>query len=276
MPPRRPSSHLNSDRSIIRLHESFLSKGWTVEDLDKDYGEDLLVRIFNDERATPYAFFVQAKATVQASRYLTRDGKYLRFPFKKDHFENWKDYWEPVVLTIWDAANDRTYWEIAQEPEMAWDERKSNFYCYFPLDNQLDEKGIRRIEARTKRRHQRYEQQQEGAEVLVALLEDELGVKIEYSPKNGVLIIEKPGEGGAQIVLFGKLGEHVRNTAAERGMNFDEYFHEVVKLGTNKLRENREAGKFRDEDEDGNEVIFNNSRALLRHVMRRHELEEDW
>lgn len=41
--PKRPNSHVLEDLSRNRLHNVFEREGWTVEDLRKDYGEDLLI-----------------------------------------------------------------------------------------------------------------------------------------------------------------------------------------------------------------------------------------
>jgi hypothetical protein len=44
--PARPRTHELEDLSRSRLREAFVRHGWTAEDLQKDYREDLLVRIF--------------------------------------------------------------------------------------------------------------------------------------------------------------------------------------------------------------------------------------
>ena len=78
--PRRPRSHHLEDLSRNRVHDAFTAVGWTVEDLRKDYGEDLFVRIFQDGRATLLCFFVQAKATDNLERHLTKG--------KRSHFRS--------------------------------------------------------------------------------------------------------------------------------------------------------------------------------------------
>ena len=52
--PRRPRQHILEDLARAELHRVFEEFGWAVEDLKKDYGEDLLVRIFDKGVATPY------------------------------------------------------------------------------------------------------------------------------------------------------------------------------------------------------------------------------
>ena len=77
--PKRTHSHELEDLSIVRLHQAFKEKGWTVEDLRKDYGEDLFVRLFNNGATTPLSFFVQAKGTDNLTQYLDRNNEVIRF-----------------------------------------------------------------------------------------------------------------------------------------------------------------------------------------------------
>lgn len=72
--PQRPRSHEVEDLSRNRLRDAFNGVGWTVEDLRKDYGEDLLVRIFDNGIATPLSFFVQAKGTDVIQNYASATG----------------------------------------------------------------------------------------------------------------------------------------------------------------------------------------------------------
>jgi len=106
---RRPRSHEIEDLSRTRLRQAFNSSGWTVEDLGHDYGEDCLVRIFERGLATPFAFFVQAKATDRIDKYMHKDQRNLVFPIKTDHLRHWGKLWQPVVLAVfetWDGALD--------------------------------------------------------------------------------------------------------------------------------------------------------------------------
>lgn len=77
--PRRARSHKLEELSRIQLRNLFSQLGWVVWDLNPDYGEDLLVRIFTNEMATHYSFFVQAKATDHIDRYMDKEEKYLSF-----------------------------------------------------------------------------------------------------------------------------------------------------------------------------------------------------
>jgi hypothetical protein len=222
MAPYRPRSHQIADRSIARLHDFFVSAGWTVEDLDKDYGEDLLVRIFRDGQATPYSFYIQAKSTDNIKRYMRRNDDYMHYPFTSKHLTHWKDFWEPVILTVWDARADITYWETAQTPEREPDLNASQSTFFIPLNNKLDEEGLKRILSRAVTRHERFTREQEGAQLLVDRLQETIGAKIEYNAQAGILLVHEPG-GGARVTVFGKLAERlnrVENVFDDAGLDF--------------------------------------------------------
>ena len=98
----------------LRLHRDFSSPGWTVEDLGLDYGEDLLVRIFDEGMATPWSFYVQSKATDCLDKLRMSDGLNLALRVSSAHLRHWSRFWEPVVLAFDDANCDVTYWEVIQ------------------------------------------------------------------------------------------------------------------------------------------------------------------
>src|SRR4051812_24653587 len=108
--PKRTREHELEALSRHQLHDLFIKAGWTVEDIQHDYGEDLFVRIFNQGHATHWTFFVQAKATDHIERYRSKDGKSLSYPLDRDHLDSWVKFWEPVILTLWDAQSGVTYW----------------------------------------------------------------------------------------------------------------------------------------------------------------------
>src|SRR2546421_3166328 len=175
MPPKRPRSHELEETSRNRLHEIFTQAGWVVWDLQPDYGEDLLVRIFDNNTATHYSFFVQAKATDHIERYMDESKKLITFPIDTDHIEYWRQFWEPVILTVWDAKSNITYWESIQKYLEELDESKSerkNVRVAIPTKNILDTDGVIHIARYTKSRYIENQQALEGAETLKELLKD--------------------------------------------------------------------------------------------------------
>ncbi len=221
--PKRPRSHELEDLAVNHVREIFTKVGWTIEDLRKDYGEDLLIRIFEGGAATHLSFFVQAKGTDHIEKYLKKSQKEIIFPIDTAHLKHWKEFWEPVVLTIWDSSTDTTYWESIQSfiesPKGRVELRKNKKYVAIriPVDNVLNQEGIKRILSRTKLRFERLENERTGAQVLIELLEDKLDVKIEYAPQFGALFIKKP-DGKLEVLAFGKCALTIERMSSMLGI----------------------------------------------------------
>jgi hypothetical protein len=185
-----------------------------VEDLRKDYGEDLLVRIFEAGVATPLMFFTQCKGTDSVENYISRGKRKILFPVKMRHIEHWDRFWEPVILSVWDSKTDRTYWECIQsylsshygKVALAEANETKADTLRIPVENVFDEHGLTRIKFITRIRFERFELERTGAQVLVKLLEEQLNLKIEYNPKAGILITEAPGE-SPTFRVFGRTAE---------------------------------------------------------------------
>jgi hypothetical protein len=148
--PKRPRQHVLEDLARARLHRDFSTVGWTVERLEADYNEDFLVRIFEAGRTTPWSFFVQSKATDRIGKFRMNDGRYLTLRLHSKHVRHWTRFAEPVVLTVYDAKKDVTYWEAIQshlestgDPDAS--SNKSTMAVRVPTDNLLDSDGLRRL-----------------------------------------------------------------------------------------------------------------------------------
>jgi len=278
--PKRPRTHKLEEISRNQLHNVFTQMGWVVWDLHPDYGEDLLVRIFINDVATRYSFFVQAKATDHIDRYIRKDGKSLSFPIDADHIEYWKQFLEPVILTVWDAKSGVTYWELIQnylERYQIKGGRKKYNSIDVPTDNTLDEEGIKRIIAQTKSRFARLEQEHAGAEVLRDLLGHALNAKIEYSPHHGILTIEHPTPKEAEyvpidIIIFGKLAALIKKFKLTEKLNLEEY---VLQGLFEYVKEYDEVGHANIRDSNGNIVEpYETPEERFHHIMRKFELLE--
>jgi Domain of unknown function (DUF4365) len=217
----RSRSHVQEDEARNRLRDAFHSRGWTIEDLRNDYGEDMLVRIFDDGRATPWMFFVQSKATDNIDRHRRASKATLGVPVRVSSLLHWQSLWEPVVLTLWSPQADATYWEIVQDERASRGVpragQKTTTVSIWTA-NRLDDDGLDQIRARTIERFQRYEAEQRGARALLDLLEETLGAKVtEYDPAGGFLAIELP-DGSADWHMFGELAELLMKAAEKSGM----------------------------------------------------------
>jgi hypothetical protein len=224
--PRRPREHEIEDISRNCLNEAFASRGWVVENLRHDYGEDLLVRIFENGEATPFFFFVQAKATDHIERYQITDESILSYPISMAHLRSWNQLWEPVLITVCDVRTGTTYWQsiqaIVESQTCAFSTSQKTMRVHIPKANTLDPEGLTEILEQTKRRFGRFEQEHEGGKALVALLQDARGESIQYDAQAGILILGGI-EDGWTISVWGEMEEHLKRIAQEQGIDLSEF-----------------------------------------------------
>ncbi|MER5218314.1 DUF4365 domain-containing protein [Streptomyces sp. NPDC002838] len=228
MSPRRPRAHLNSDLSVARLQEAFTLQGWTAEVLGKDYGEDLLVRIFDDGEATPYTFYVQVKSTETLSRYTRKGGGYVRYPISLDHLEHWLKFSDPVFLVIWDRETGGAVWDMIQETSLPVDTSGVKAKILVPMRNSLDGQGLERMRTQTVSRHRRLNREQRGSEILVDLLSESMNAEVSYDSQAGIMVIEHH-DGNMEMRLFGATLELMHWMAKERDSTPEEVFRHVIR-----------------------------------------------
>lgn len=199
--PKRPSSHALGDKAHNRIRQIFIDADWTVSEIHPDYGEDLFVRIFNKGLSRPLYFFVQSKGCEDITDYLIRGGTIVSYPVSTDHIEDWKHFLEPVILTVWDSKTKIAYWQIVQDALEGYDQLKKQgeFHIHIPVENRLNEEGVRRIAVRTLQRFGRFNREEEIANVAMDYLEKRFNIKIDYDADGGVLTVEDDKE---LVLLF--------------------------------------------------------------------------
>jgi len=282
--PKRTRAHQLEDISRNRLRDIFINLGWVVEDLNQDYGEDFLVRIFEKGKATHFSFYIQAKSTDNISTYLSKDKKQISYPIKSDHIEHWNRFWEPVVLTVWDSDTDITYWEIIQtfvEDNKRYNSTKKkgkSLSVNIPIENKLDAEGVKLIIVRTKSRFERFEREQEGTEMIIEVLNEQLGLKIEYNPQSGILILPKGTfvkdlEGGSTLVGFGKFAAKVESLQGKYGILPDDIILDSMNLIGQVIETFSSGNQIAISDEDGTILdSWDTLQKLFHHVNRDMEL----
>ncbi len=281
--PKRPRKHVIEDIARARLYRDFSNIGWTVENLDRDYGEDLLVRIFERENATPWSFYVQSKATDHIDTLLMKDGRNVAFTITSQHAQHWERFWEPVVLAIYDSKNDVTYWEIIQSylesTRGLWvDDPRKTITIHVPTDNLLDDEGLLRLKNITKSRFNRFEAQKEGAQVLIEELQRQWKVGIEYDSELGYLELPKgkflrDKSGNITITAFGRLASTFQRIEEKHGFNPQQSFEGSIELMEKIVSAFQEGSKIQVLHKNG-EVVqeFETLNDLLRHLRRQREL----
>ena len=245
--PNRTRSHQLEDFSRNRLHSLFEEAGWTVEDLSKDYGEDLLVRIFENGNTTPLSFFVQAKATDNLSRYLDRNSNSFRYPLSHAHLTHWERFQEPVILTLWNSQSDITYWTCIQDALVQLDvigDLKKRKTVRVPIffANVLNGQSLKQIHNITHARYKRLERETAGSRFLIELLESKLGVKIEYS-SDGIVIVERPKK-EVEIKFFGRPAEVIEKLADLHRTSHQRAFTMAIEKFLHDVDEHKKTGSF--------------------------------
>ena len=193
-------------------------------------------------------------------------------------------FWEPVLLILWDAKGQRFYWECIQtavdESSLPRSSQQKTVSIAIPTANTLNEQGIRRIVARTKKRFNRFAREKEGAEHLLKFLRTTLNLDIVYEPQEGFIQIPQgrflPKKDGGKICrVFGKMAEVFAVKESKFGLTTDE----AVKLSLEQFLCTYEAfrrdGQIEQRDKDGNTVrSWNTFKEYLEDREREQELDE--
>jgi Domain of unknown function (DUF4365) len=244
--PKRPRSHQLEDLSRTGLHRLFEGSGWTVEDLSKDYGEDLLVRIFDSGVSTPLSFFVQAKATDNLTLFRSKRANSLHYPISTEHIRHWTRFQEPVILTLWDAQSGDTFWTCIQEtqadPSHIPSLRRKTVRIPISCENRMDEKGLRSLRLLALTRYKRLLREARGAKALIELLKSEFDIGVEYSPRDGVLLVDVPGE-DLRVGFFGPTAARLSRLSAHMKASPKRVLHEAIGRSYKEIREHERTGK---------------------------------
>ena len=283
---KRPRAHIIEDLARMQLHQAFSSVGWASEDIDQDYGEDVLVRIFENDTATPWSFFVQSKATDDIDRYAVEGQNCISFPIQSDHIEHWGRFWEPVVLAIFDTKTEITYWEVIQTYLEAMKDSgqgkiRKSISVRVPTANMLDAEGLNRIRNRAKNRFRRFEDQREGASILTDALSQEWGVNIEYAPETGILMLPK-GEflkapcGGQTLTAFGRTAAILESMKKKYGIDHRETLNDSLDLMLQITTAYENGATLRIQDKDG--IVIDEWKTLeelLHYASRKSEIDDN-
>ena len=226
--PHRTRGHLIEDESRDYLRTLFHQVGWVVEDLYHDYGEDLLVRVFDEGETTPLLFFVQVKATDRLSRYL-REVDRLEVPLSRAHVLAWNRLLEPVLIVVWDSQTDIAYWQSIQAfldtplGLQRLSKAGGSIHVRIPTANILDRNALPSIRSLAENRLSRALRDRERADILCDLLED-AGYEIEDDGASGEVIVIRRPDGDYEFLPYGKLLAKLEAESERLGMSLQEYF----------------------------------------------------
>ena len=105
--PQRPQSHVYEDVSRDAVKRVFHDAGWVADNVTSDYGEDVLVSVYEDGHVTGEFFFAQIKAVV-SKRYI-REG-FVRYPLETSTLRRWERLPLPVILITYIPKEEASYW----------------------------------------------------------------------------------------------------------------------------------------------------------------------
>ncbi len=156
-----------------------------------------------------------------------------------EHVAHWATFWEPVVLTVYDAVADVTYWEVIQSQLESRDEVNvaeagASLTIHVPTENLVDAYGLQRLRNRTRKRFERFDTQKEGARVLAYELKRQWGVVVEYDPEVGILELPEgrfvpDRRGGSVVTAFGRLGALLARVQEKGGLKTDRDVEEALR-----------------------------------------------
>lgn len=118
--PRRSTSHQLEDLSLRRFEE-LLPNSWVVRPLDKDYGHDREVEIFEpDGKSTGLTFRAQLKATQKAVGALS-------YSIKTEHLAYFDTFDVPTAIVRYVAETDVFYllWHFNVGSREKWEKQKT-------------------------------------------------------------------------------------------------------------------------------------------------------
>jgi hypothetical protein len=146
----RTREHVIADLSVNFVERQVLLAGHTLERWAHDYGIDLVISTY-DEYGEPEAgsILLQVKATDQIDT--VKKGRFVALRIERSHLKRWLSEPMPVILIVYDAANDCAFWMHMQStfPGPARFRAASGFGSLtlrIPITQKLDQTAIRHFQ----------------------------------------------------------------------------------------------------------------------------------
>lgn len=122
---------------------------WIAEPVDTDVGEDLWVRIFDDESFSGILFLTQLKSRGDITNHERAETIAQRVTTA--HLKHWEGSASPVVVMVWDAPKGEGYWLTVDSALRTLSTDKPSFVdqetvtLQVPATNRIDRDGLRRL-----------------------------------------------------------------------------------------------------------------------------------
>lgn len=135
-------------RSRHQLADRLTEFGW-VPVVPEDLGEDFIVHIYHEGRATGVNFFVQLKSVTNLND--RRKGNSLPYSFEVKDLLHWEKFTLPVALIVWDVKLHEGRWALVEDAikqldkdDSSWRQQKTKT-VYLPWDNGLNGEGLAKL-----------------------------------------------------------------------------------------------------------------------------------
>ena len=123
---------------------------WIPQDFDKDLGEDIFIRIYDQGNATGLSLYIQHKSVQNIASHRLKAGS-ISFGIETKDLIHWENHDPPVFLVVWDINLEKGWWigidGAIKELRNIWPDwrSKKEIRVHIPSTNCLDENGLKQI-----------------------------------------------------------------------------------------------------------------------------------
>src|SRR5258708_16699255 len=101
--------------------ERLVEFGW-IPVSSEDLGEDVIVHIYFEGRATGASFYVQEKSIINLDA--RRKGDFLPYSFEVKDLIHWEKFVQPVILLVWDIKLREGRWTLLKDAIKEIDQKR--------------------------------------------------------------------------------------------------------------------------------------------------------
>lgn len=241
---RRPRSHSTGDVAVNYVSSIFLDAEWTCDPVRSDYGEDLAVRIFEEEQATAKFLYVQSKGH-HGPIVWDQHGCH-RVSLGRTAVALWRSFRIPVIITLYDRSSKKAYWQCVQDylDSLPFDLADATSSILISRDGELTSRSIQQLsdiatdhyESGDRAQISWIQQQLESKYGLDVILEE----RVSFWPSGKFV----PDGGDTQGIVSGSTLRKLEKLAKLLGRDPEELLPEVLRGAIQLNFPNNKSGKF--------------------------------